>query len=103
MASDSEKNQPVVVERDGGIVYTYTNRVDLDWTAHDIRIMFSEYSLLPNFTPGGQKERMEKRASIAMAWSQAKSLHDLLGRALQNYENLNGPIIQKPGVPPSLP
>ncbi len=102
MASDLEKNQPIVVERDGGVFYTYANRVDLDWTAHDIRLRFSERSLLPRDRPGGAKERIEERASIALSWSQAKALRDLLDLALDHYEKLNGPIIN-PRVPRSLP
>ena len=106
MVSDPEKERikknSFVVERDGGVLYTYANNVNLDWTAHDIRFRFAEVTVMPDYRPDRAQFRIEERASIAVSWSEAKTIFELLGKVLQEYETLNGPI-QPPTAPQSVP
>ena len=82
----------VVVEREGGIFYTYSNNINLDWSVHDLRMRFAEMSLLPEYKAKRNTHRIEERVSVSMAWSEAKALHGLLGQVLLEFETLNGPI-----------
>ena len=105
MTSEPEKEQFFVVERDGGVLYTYANNVNLDWTAHDIRFRFSEMTLMPEHRQDRGTHRIEERASITVSWSEAKEIHVLLGRVLRECELRNGPIrpIQTPLAIPLTP
>jgi len=43
-------------------------------------------------------DRVEQRAAITMTWTTARILHDMLGAAIKNFEELNGEIMD-PAAP----
>jgi hypothetical protein len=86
-------------EQAGGIFQTYSNHLVTSWTAHDIRLRFSEMYRLPEPKPDSEKVlRIEERACVTLAWSQAKALRDALTTIIERFEKVNGEIKQ-PTVP----
>ena len=94
MSKENPESQPetIVVEREGGLLHTYANNINLDWTKHDIRLRFAEITLLPEYKAKPGTQRIEERVSVSVSWSEAKAFHMLLGSVLQEFETLNGPI-----------
>jgi hypothetical protein len=82
-----------LVEPEGGRADVYSNIVNLNWTAADVRIRFMELlqaSSDSEKTIAAQRAILMERAAVTMAWHQAKVLRDLLHTAVSKYEELNG-------------
>jgi len=77
----------VVPDPDSGLFASYANHVQVGFTAFDIRLLFGEVvDVQPN------KVTIEQRASITMAWLQAKILKQMLERIISDYEARNGEL-----------
>jgi hypothetical protein len=103
-SASTERQQPSDV---------YSNQIALFWSAHDLRILFSQVivgpadPMGPNGRPGewsNQKTEAlaENRAAVTISWLHAKSLAQMLTYAVRSYEKVNGEIGQPacPGTEP---
>ena len=95
-SASTERQQPSDV---------YSNQIALFWSAHDLRILFSQVivgpadPMGPNGRPGewsNQKTEAlaENRAAVTISWLHAKSLAQMLTDAVRSYEKVNGEIGQ---------
>lgn len=75
------------VEPDKGLVFTYTNNVQLGATSYDVRLIFGEL-----VSVNGDKAVVEQRVQATMSWLQAKQLMELLKKNIDAYEAKNGVI-----------
>ena len=84
----------IVTEQPGGVYRTYSNNLDISWNVHDLRLEFNDFSRVPPEygTTNIPKNRIERRASITLAWTQAKALHTVLTEVLARFEKVNGEI-----------
>lgn len=89
-----------VVEQTGGIYQVYANHVVVSYTAHDLLVNFSQLRRMPEITPSAiPTSRIEQRAAVTMAWSEAKALRDVLTSVIKLFEETNGEINPTPKVP----
>jgi hypothetical protein len=83
-------------EPPGGACQVYANHIQLSWTAHDVQFRYSHNHRLPEEPP---TNRLEHRATVTLAWSEAKALLAMLADLIPRYEKANGEII----FPATLP
>ncbi len=89
-----------VVEQPGGIYQVYANHVIVSYTGHDVLVNFSQLRRLPEIKASDMPtSRVEQRAAVTMAWSEAKALRDLLTGVIQLFESANGQVNPTPTVP----
>jgi hypothetical protein len=77
-------------EAPGGACSIYANYADISWTAFDIQVQFSHNQRLPNTEV--PTNRIEHRATVSLAWPQAKLLAATLVDLIKKYETNNGII-----------
>jgi hypothetical protein len=90
-----------VVEQAGGVYQGYANHILASFTGHDVILRFNQLARLPEYTPSDKPtSRLEQRAAITLAWSEAKALRDLLTALIQSFETTNETAINPvPKVP----
>jgi Protein of unknown function (DUF3467) len=94
-----QRVQVRIEQQPGGVYRTYSNSVDLSWTLHDVRIRFNDLERLPKHQESDlPTNRIEERAIITLAWSEAKILSTMLIDLLDQFERENTEI-----VTPKLP
>ena len=88
-----EPTQPdikvVNCEPPGGALQVYANNIVLSWTSFDVNMQFSHNQRIIRDTP---TNRLEHRATVTLAWSEAKALALMLTPLIQKFEELNGTI-----------
>jgi Protein of unknown function (DUF3467) len=95
---ENNELQPVairlqVVQQPGGVYRTYANNINLGWTAHDVRIDFADFSRISEHQPSDTPtNRIEERASITLAWTEAKALYEALAQLIHKFEAANGEL-----------
>jgi hypothetical protein len=77
----------VVPDRDNTLFTTYSNNVQIGWTAFDLRMLFGE---VVDAQP--DKIVVEQRAQITVSYLQAKLLTVLLTQAIQRHESVHGEV-----------
>ena len=86
-AADSTKPEVKLqaVDSPGGVYHAYVNHIVIAYTNHDIMLRLGFLSRCQEFLPSDEPTlRLENRATIAMAWSEAKALRErasTMGRA----------------------
>lgn len=90
-----EEIKIVRTEAPGGVAQVYSNSIDVNWTAYDVNMRFNHNQRLPDSQP---TNRLEHRATVTVAWPEAKELYRVLGGILARYEAANGEI-----KPPKVP
>jgi hypothetical protein len=93
-----------IEEPEDGVFEAYSNVVNLNWTLTDVRIRFQELIQVPDEDrPNWENQHgvLLERAAMTIPWLQAKSLRDMLGGVIRNYEELNGEL--KPVALPARP
>ena len=94
-AGKSKDVQVTVVQQPGGVYRAYSNHINVSWTSNDVRLEFNDLTRQSVMVPSESDvptNRIEQLASIALAWSQAKVLHSMLGDMLHRFEEINGEI-----------
>ena len=82
-----------------GLASIYSNRFDVMWTPHDVKIKFSELIKILDATNDSPRTTVyEERAHVVMSWIQAKSLAYMFSELVKRYETENGEI-QVPKLP----
>ncbi|SRR5260221_527696 len=82
-----------VVEPKQGVFGFYANGVDAVWTPHDLKIKFRELMRVTEATDTSPKVlTYEERATVTLAWSEAKLAADMLNDIIGRYEKINGEI-----------
>ena len=86
-------------DQPGGIHQIYSNHIDLAWTGHDLQIRFNYTARLPEDLPSDvPMTKIERRAEVTLAWSEAKLFLNDLAKVIAIYEKSTGEI--KPAVAP---
>lgn len=68
----------------------YTNFVDIGWGPADVYLRLCHLVLATQAAP--VRFVVEVRASVNMAWAEAKLLRDMLTDAIERYEMANGEL-----------
>ena len=96
MDQPNEQDQPkgpdikvVDCEAPGGVSQVYANNVVLSWTNFDVNKRLSHNQRIVGDIP---TNRLEHRATVTLAWSEAKALALMLTPLIQKFEELNGTI-----------
>jgi hypothetical protein len=85
------------VDAPGGVYHAYINHIVVAYTSYDILLRLGFLERMQEFLPSDAPTlRLENRATVAMAWSEAKALRNMLSDLIQKFEALNGEI--KTGV-----
>lgn len=89
---DQQNAKPKIIhcEPASGAQQVYANYVDVSWTVYDVQIRYSHNQRLPDEPP---TNRLEHRATVTLAWPEAKALVGILQDVLDRYEGLNGEIL----------
>ncbi|MGH9793401.1 MAG: DUF3467 domain-containing protein [Candidatus Acidiferrales bacterium] len=80
---------PKYSEPKNGILFTYTNHVQVGQTMFDLRLLFGE---VLDAKPDGM--HVENRVHVTMTWLHAKMLYVLLGHVIRKFEAKHGVIGQ---------
>jgi uncharacterized protein DUF3467 len=73
-----------------GVCEIYTNFVDIGWGPADVYLRLGH--LVPATQAAPVRFVVEVRASVNMAWAEAKVLRDMLTDAIERYEIANGEL-----------
>jgi hypothetical protein len=102
MEQDQPDKPQIVIQafdQPGGVHQIYSNHINLAWTGHDVQIRFNYTARLPEDMPSDvPASKVERRAEVTLAWSEAKLFLIDLGKVIAIYEKSNGEI-----KPPILP
>ena len=81
------------VEARNGLYNVYANNIHALWTNHDVRIKFGELIKITEASSNSPRVfTVEERASVTMAWTEAKFLANMLAGIVSQFEELNGEI-----------
>jgi hypothetical protein len=93
----ADKEQPVpqpkyvITKAPSGVLETYANYVDLNWTTFEVRLRFCQL-MQPSLLAPSAETPIEERAGITVSWGQLKILRNMLTDAINRYEKVNGEI-----------
>lgn len=96
--SSKDKPQFEYVESREGLQNIYSNHLQALWTPSDVRIRFGELIRITNAEDGPRVFTIEDRAAVTLSWTQAKYLHNVLAKIIDDYEKLNGEL-KVPEIP----
>jgi hypothetical protein len=89
----------VTVEKAGGIDHIYANNIVVGVTGYDVTLWFSKLVRLPQHEPTAEPvNQLEHRATVTLAWAEAKALRNVLTETLEKLEKLNGEINPAPKI-----
>lgn len=89
----------ITVERPGGIDHVYANHIILGITGYDVTLWFSKLVRLPQHNPADEPvNQVEQRATVTLAWAEAKALRNMLTDTIEKLEKLNGEINPAPKI-----
>jgi hypothetical protein len=91
-------NEPQLIVRDSpeGVFRTYSNHINLNWNAFDLRFSFGNTALLVE----DGRITVDTKAVITVAWCQAKQIAELLNAVIARYETANGEIKRVQDIKP---
>lgn len=91
-------NEPQLIIRDApeGVFRTYSNHINLTWSAFDLRFHFGDSPFLVE----DGKLTTDTKAVITVAWNQAKQIAELLDQVISRYEKANGEIKRVQDIKP---
>jgi hypothetical protein len=69
---------------------TYSNHINIMWNAFDVRLVFGDFTGLPD--PNDGKIHVETKATISVSWPQAKQIAEILADVIRRYEAVNGEV-----------
>ncbi len=76
-----------------GLASVYSNRFDVMWTPHDVKMKFSELIKIVETTTDSPRTNVyEERVHVVVSWIQAKALAVALTELVSRYEAVNGEI-----------
>lgn len=84
-----------IIEPKDGVPRTYAAFSHITWTGVDLTVDLYKLEQ-PNRDIPANKDApnyLLNTGRVTMTWAAAKSFHELLGRVLERYEKVHGPII----------
>jgi hypothetical protein len=97
-STDTQQVVVEVVHPPGGFHELYANYTYLTFTRHDVRMLFAQLYRLPQVKSDVPTNRIEERAAITLAWSEAKAFAESLVATIALFESVNGEI-KGPNLP----
>jgi hypothetical protein len=100
MPSENIQSEPVLVIADApDVCKTYSNHINITWSAFDVRLHFGDFSAQVN--PKDEKLHVETKAVVAVSWPQAKQISEILAEVIRRFEAANGEIKKVSEIKPS--
>jgi hypothetical protein len=78
---------------------TYSNHINVIWNAFDVRLIFGDFTGVPD--PNDGKIHVETKAAISVSWTQAKQIVEILTEVIRRYEAANGEVKRVADIKPS--
>jgi hypothetical protein len=92
----------VAVQSPDGVHHIYANSISIGITGYDVTIWLSKLVRLLQLPQDEPTNQMETRATVTLAWPEAKFLRNALSDVIEKFEKLNGEINPTPKIPPKI-